>query len=148
MGDARLRYLALFDYDEGDGGYTVTFPDFGWGVTEGKTLGEAEDMAADCIITMVSHCMAQDESIPKPGKHRGKRFRPITIPALVAAKIELYSAFRESGARKSDLARRMKISKGNIDRLFDLRRHTRLDRLDAAFRVLGKELSITVRDAA
>ena len=49
-----MKYLALFDYDEGDGGYTVTFPDFGWGVTEGKTLAEAEDVAAAAWVEPVA----------------------------------------------------------------------------------------------
>ena len=50
--------------------------------------------------------------------------------------------------RKTEMARRMGISKVNVDRLFDLTHHSRLDRIEAAFQALGKELAIEIRDAA
>jgi hypothetical protein len=40
------------------------------------------------------------------------------------------------------------MSKTNVDRLFDLRHRSRLDHLERAFRALGKELRVEVRDAA
>jgi antitoxin HicB len=46
------------------------------------------------------------------------------------------------------LARRLGISKTNVDRLFDLKHHSRLDQIEAAVKALGKELTIDVRDAA
>ena len=48
----------------------------------------------------------------------------------------------------ADLAKRLGIPKTNVDRLFDLRHQSRLDQIEAAFRALGKQLSIEVRDAA
>ena len=72
----------------------------------------------------------------------------IRLAALHAAKTELYMAFDGSGMRKAELARRMGISKVNVDRLFDLKHHSRLDQIEAAFHALGKELAIEVRDAA
>ena len=73
---------------------------------------------------------------------------PVNGHLPAAAKVELYRAFRESGMRKADLARRLKIAKGNIDRLFDLDHHSRLDLMEAAFRAIGKDLHVEVRDAA
>jgi antitoxin HicB len=35
-----------------------------------------------------------------------------------------------------------------VDRLLDLRHASRLDQMEAAFRALGKQLSVDVRDAA
>jgi antitoxin HicB len=72
----------------------------------------------------------------------------IQLPALVAMKTELYIAFQASGLRKTELARRLGIPKTNVDRLFSLRHHTRLEQLEAAFRALGKELLVDIRDAA
>jgi antitoxin HicB len=69
-------------------------------------------------------------------------------PATRAAKAELYREFIASGIRKPEFARRMEISKGNVDRLFDLNHQSRLDRIEAAFRALGKALTVDVRDAA
>jgi antitoxin HicB len=70
------------------------------------------------------------------------------LPALHSAKAELYMAFDASGIRKTEMAHRMGISKVNVDRLFDLTHHSRLDQIEAAFRALGKELAIEIRDAA
>jgi antitoxin HicB len=72
----------------------------------------------------------------------------IRLGALDAAKAALYETFRASGIKKSDLARRLGIPKTTVDRLFDFGNHTRLDQIEAAFRALGKELNIDVRDAA
>jgi hypothetical protein len=38
--------------------------------------------------------------------------------------------------------------KGCVDRMLDLRYRSRLDQLEAAFRALGKDLSVQIRDAA
>jgi antitoxin HicB len=72
----------------------------------------------------------------------------IRLPAPHAAKAELYMAFDASGIHKAEMARRMGISKVNVDRLFDLTHHSRLDQIEAAFQALGKELAIEIRDAA
>jgi hypothetical protein len=42
----------------------------------------------------------------------------------------------------------MGIPKTVAGRLFDLNHHSRLEHLEAAFRALGKELRIEVRDAS
>ena len=57
-------------------------------------------------------------------------------------------AFEASGLRKAEMARRMGISKVDVDRLFDLTHHSRLDRIEAAFQALGKQLAIEIGDAA
>ncbi len=86
--------------------------------------------------------------MPRPSRPRGRKYRMIRIPALHAAKAELYIAFRKSGIKKSELARRIGIPLPNVDRLFDLKHQSRLDQIEAAFRAVGKELRIDVRDAA
>lgn len=143
-----MVYSALFEPDWKAGGFVVTFPDFQYGVTQGETLGEACDMASDLLAGLISDLIEKDEDLPDPCRYRGKQYRPVPLPALQAAKTELYAAFRASGIRKSELARRLGMPKTNVDRLFDLNHHSRLDQIEAAFRVLGKELTIQVRDAA
>jgi antitoxin HicB len=72
----------------------------------------------------------------------------VRLPATQSAKAELYREFTAAGIPKAEFARRMGISKGNVDRLFDLNHQSRLDQIEAAFRALGKSLAIEVRDAA
>jgi antitoxin HicB len=141
-----MEYPVIFEAAE-EGGFVVHIPDFGC-VTQGDTEAEAEDMAADAICTMAREYMRMGREVPLPGKVRGRKYWMVRLPALQETKIELYRAFRASGMRKSEFARRLGIPKTIVDRLFDLDHHSRLDQVEAAFKVLGKELHVTVRDAA
>ena len=143
-----LEINALFEPDTEKGGFVVTFPDFPWGVTQGETEEEATEMAVDAIGLVIGELIKRGEEIPRQSKVRGRKYRMICLPALQNAKAELYIAFKASGIRKAELARRLGIPKTTIDRLFDFNRHTRLDQLEAAFRVLGKRLRIEVQETA
>ena len=71
----------------------------------------------------------------------------VTLPALTEAKLALYTAMRTAGIGKAELARRLNCHLPQVDRLLDLRHASRLDQLEAAFRALGKQLSIEVSTA-
>jgi antitoxin HicB len=143
-----MKYPALFDPAE-EGGFVITFPDWDWGVTQGEDEADALDMARDALITMIAHCIRHGKPVPPPtSQPRGKKYRMIELPAVAALKTELYIAFRASGIRKTELARRMGIPKTTVDRLFDFENRTRLDQIEAAFAALGKRLRIAVEDTA
>ena len=142
-----MEYPAIFEPAE-EGGFIVRFPGFDWGVTQGDTQHEAEEMAVDAIRTMIRELIRQGQEVPRPGKPRGRKYRLIHLPTLDAAKVALYEVFRNSGVRKAELARRLGIPKTNVDRLFDLDHHSRLDQIEAAFAVLGKRIALEVQDAA
>jgi antitoxin HicB len=141
-------YLALFEPDHKAGGYVVTFPDFGYGVTQGETDAEAMEMAQDLLMLTIGDYIREYKPLPTPRRHHGSRFRSVALPALQAAKVDLYGAFLESGLKKAELARRIGIPKTHIERLFSLRHHSRLNRIEAAFAVLGKRLHVEARNAA
>jgi antitoxin HicB len=141
-------YLALFEPDRKAGGYTVTFPDFGYGATQGETDEEAMEMAQDLLMLTISDFIREGKFLPPPAHHRAARFRPVPLPALQSAKVDLYAAFLKSGLKKAEFARRIGIPKTHIDRLFSLRHRSRLDQVEAALTALGKYLHVEVRDAA
>src|SRR6266702_5754196 len=114
-----MEYPAIFEPAE-EGGFIVRFPGFDWGVTQGDTRQEAEEMAADAIRTMIRELIRQGKAVPRPSKPRGRKHRMIRLAALDAAKIELYAAFRAAGLQNAQLARRLGIPKTTVDRLFDL----------------------------
>jgi antitoxin HicB len=142
-----MEYIALFEPAD-EGGFVITFPDFGWGVSQGGTEKESAEMALALLQTLIGEHIRKGEPLPDSRNHRGRKYRAIRLPALQAAKAELYREFLASGIRKSELARRLGISKGNIERLFDLKHHSRLDQIEAAFQALGKRLAIEVHEAA
>jgi antitoxin HicB len=141
-------YLALFEPDKKAGGYVVTFPDFGYGATQGETEEEAMEMGHDLLMLTIGDYIGKSRPLPAPRRHRGSKFRRVPLPALQAAKVDLYSAFLESGLRKAEFARRIKIPKTHIERLFSLRHQSRLDQLESAFAALGKHLHVEARNAA
>jgi antitoxin HicB len=142
-------YLALFEADRRKaGGYVVTFPDFGYGATQGETDEEAMEMAQDLLMLTIGDYIRESKPLPAPKRHRGSKFRAVRLPALQAAKVDLYAAFIESGLTKAEFARRAGIHKAHVDRLFSLRHHSRLDQIEGAFAALGKRLHVEARDAA
>ena len=142
-----MEYSALFEPAE-EGGFVITIPDFGWGVSQGDMEEDARAMAAALLQTLIGEHIRKGEAIPHPVHRRGRRYRPVRLPELQGAKAELYMAFLASGIRKSELARRLGIPTANVDRLFDFGNHTRLDQIEAAFAALGKRIAFEVRDAA
>ena len=143
-----LQYPALFEPDREAGGYVVTFPDFSFGVTQGETVGEAMLMAADLLKILIADRIESNLDLPRPSKRRGKHYRLVSLPALQYAKAMLHQAWRASGLRKAELARRLGIPKSNVDRLFDLDHHSRLEQLEGAFGALHRKMVIEVRTAA
>lgn len=142
-----MEYPALFESAE-EGGFIITIPDFGRGVSQADTEAEAQTMATALLQTLVQEHIRKGEPLPRPSKPRGRKIRMVRLPALQSAKAELCLLFLSSGVRKADLARRLRIPKANVDRLFDLRHRSRLDQIEAAFQALGKEIRIEVRPAA
>jgi antitoxin HicB len=142
-----MEYHARLEPAE-EGGFVITIPNFGWGVSEGDTEAEAREMAIALLQTLVQEHIRNGRDLPRPSKPRGRKFRMIRLPALQAAKAELYREFLASSIRKAELARRLAVPKTSVDRLFDLRHHSRFDQIEAAFKALGKEIRIQVSDAA
>lgn len=143
-----LKYPAIFERDPKTRSYTVTFPDFGWGVTQGDGLPEAERMAADLLCTLVAEQVRCGAEVPLPGRRRGKQVRLIGLAAAQSAKVLLYQAFRSSGLSKTGFAERSGLSDQAVEQLFDPDRATSLSDFEAASRALGKQLVIGLRDAA
>jgi len=141
-----LNYPAVFEKDEKSGSYTVTFPDLPEAVTQGETLEEAESMAQDCGLSVLAYYVRHGKPIPAPTPRRGARV--VVLPALASVKAELYNAWLKSGLPKAALARRLGLQKTVMDRLFSLTHQSRLELIERAFRVLGKQLVVDVRDAA
>ncbi|MBZ5617313.1 MAG: type II toxin-antitoxin system HicB family antitoxin [Acidobacteriia bacterium] len=142
------HYQALFEPDREAGGYVVTFPDFGYGVTQGETDREAMEMAQDLLMLTIGDFIREGKPLPAASRRRGAKFRPVALPGLQSAKVELYTAFLTSGLKKAEFARRIGIPKTHIERLFSLRHQSRFDQIEAAFAALGKRVEIEVRDAA
>jgi antitoxin HicB len=141
------QYPARFERNGRSSIYTVTFPDFDWGVTQGDDLDDAMEMARDVLKILLADCIEHRHPLPKPSK-RGRGYRTVNLPALEEAKVVLYAAVREAGLRNADLARRLRQPVAHVERLLDLHRRSKMDDIEAALGALGKSISIEVRTAA
>jgi antitoxin HicB len=139
-------YPALFVPEKR--GFVVTVPDIPEVVTEGDSVEEATEFAIDAIEIVLSEYMRRQSAIPKASQRKGKNVRLIELPLLAQAKLSLYTAMLAAGLRKADLARRLGVSKSQVERLLDLSHASRLEQIESAFRVLKKRLGLSVQDAA
>ena len=131
-----------------NGTILVTFPDVPEAITFGCDREDALRHASDALDAALSFYVDAGKDLPVASRTRGKRHPLVGVSALSDAKLQLYVAVRASGVRKAELARRMGISKTNVDRLFDLNRASRFEQIELAFRALGKRVVVTVEDAA
>jgi antitoxin HicB len=136
------------EFKQEGGVIVVTFPDVGYGATQGATEAEALEMAEDFLVMAIGDLIKQGKDLPKARTRRGAKYRWIKLSALASVKMELHRELKRSGIRKAELARRLRISRGNVDRLFDLHHNTRLELLEVAFAALGRRLMIGVEKAA
>ncbi len=138
------RYRVTLEDDEGT--VLVKSPDFPELITFGDDETDALSYAIGAFSEAIAARMAHHESIPEPS--RGKPSDPrVTIPSNVALKAQLYQSLLDSGIKKSELARRLNLHRQEIDRLLDVNHVTSINKIEAAFAVLGKSLKFEVEEA-
>jgi antitoxin HicB len=140
-----LRYPVKLERDTNHT-ILVSFLDVPEAHTFGDDREDALARAVDALETALMLYMEDRQPIPEPSDV--KRRPHVTLPALTEAKLSLYSLMRSGRISKSELARRLNCHLPQVDRLLDLRHGSRLDQLEAAFRALGKQLSVQIQDAA
>jgi antitoxin HicB len=122
----------------------ATFPDIPEAITQGNNRGHALEMAKEALEVAMDFYFADQRPVPPPS--RAKRGQEVVeLPVSVAAKVLLLNEMLRQKIRPIDLARRIGTTKQEVNRLTDLKHATKIDRIDAALRALGKRL---VLDAA
>jgi antitoxin HicB len=140
-----LRYFVKLSKDT-NGTMLVDVPAIPEAHTFGDDREEALARAVDAIETALMGYIGDRREIPSPdAKGRGTF---VTLPALTEAKLALYQSMRAARIGKAELARRLNCHLPQIDRLLDLTHASRLDQLEAAFRVMGRRLTVEIREAA
>jgi antitoxin HicB len=120
----------------------VRFPDFPEAHTYGDDRHEALARAVDALSTVLDEYIRSDRDVPAPSA--GDDYVP--VPAMTAVKLQLYRAMRRQQMTKAELARRLGWYKPQVDRLFKVFHHSRLDQLERAFAVLGMRLVVTAEE--
>lgn len=141
----QFTYAAVLTPDPQDGGYVVTFPQVPEIITQGDSLAQALEQAADALEEAVCGRIRRGEDIPAPGRRRpGQHLVP--LEATTAAKAALYLAMREAGLTKATLALRLGYDEKEVRRLLDPHHPSKMPRLAAALASLGKRLAVQMVD--
>ena len=91
-----MRYPVKLTRDN-NGTVLVTAPDLPEVATFGEDTGDALVRAADAIATALQGRIAARQKIPSPSApRRGQKL--VMLPAIIAAKLELYRAMTETAA--------------------------------------------------
>lgn len=124
-----------------EGGYIVTFPDIPEAITQGEDIEDALHHGADALESALDFYFEARRPIPLPSKpKRGQRL--IELTPSIAAKVLLLNEMLRQKVRPAELARRLGTTPQEVNRLTNIRHTTRIDRVDAALRALGKRLIV------
>jgi antitoxin HicB len=137
-----------FDYPvrltkEKKGGYLVRFCDFPEAITQGESLEDALNEAADCLEEAVANRIEMRLEIPVPSAlKRGQHL--VSVPATLAAKAALYIAISENKLSNIALAKKLECDEKEIRRMLDPHYISKMPRIEYALHMLGNRLHVGV----
>lgn len=119
----------------------VTFPDIPEAITQGNNREHALEMAKEALESAMDFYFEDRHAVPMPSKPKpGQAI--VELPPSVAAKVLLLNEMLRQNVRPAELARRLGTTAQEVNRLTNLRHATKIDRVDAALRTLGKRLIV------
>lgn len=140
-------YPASILREENGKGFLVRFTDLPEALTGGDDMEDSLTQAADCLAEALAGRIRRGDSIPAPSRlKRGQH--PIGVPLYLAPKLALYLAVRQHGLRNTELAKRLGVSETVVRRMLDPKHDTKLARIQAALKALGKRIVVSFEDAA
>ncbi len=134
------------DEEEGGWGFVVSFPDIYGANTGGKTFKESIILAEDCMVVALSAYIDLGRDLPTPSSFQDGQ-ELLTVQPLIAAQLDLYTAMREQGISRAELAERLGISSEDSDQLLSLDYRTPIGKVSKALKAVGCELAVTERVA-
>ena len=130
-----------------EGGFLVTFPDVPEAISGGADEAEAKRNATEALGLALRGVLATGRPLPR-SKAKAEGLVPIAVGATDALKLAVIEAFLAAGISKSELARRLGATENAARRILDPDYPTKLPTLETALRLLGKQLIVSVKDAA
>ena len=116
-------------------------------VTSGYTYAEAQELAKNALVCLIQSYMKRGLPLPVAGDAEQGDIA-INLPAPLAAKMVIYSAWLDAKISKTELAKRMGRSETEIRRLLDPKYGTKIDQLAEAAKALGGLLTVQFHSAA
>lgn len=130
-----MDYAARLEPD--GNGYVVTFRDIPEAITQGDTLDEALEMAADALATAMDFYFEDNRPVPLPTPaQEGEHY--VSLPLSIWSKVLLLNEMLSQHVTQAELAKRMGIKPQQMTRIVNLEHSTKIDTIVDAFKALGK----------
>lgn len=131
-----------------EGKYTLAeFPDCPGCQTFADKGESIEAMAQDALTGWLASHLARGLTPPRPSAHKaepGSRIMPITVPPVLAVRLELRWAREDAHLTQADLARSVGISQQQVAKLEGPDANPTLDTLQRVARGLGRQLHVSL----
>ena len=138
----QYTYPVILTEDKDDGGYVVTCRDLPEAITQGDTIEEALEAAADALDEALCGCIKHGRDIPGPSaKQAGERLA--SVPVTTALKAAAYTSFRASGQTKVAIAKSLDLKESEVRRILDPRHGTKAATLERFIRSLGGDVLVS-----
>ena len=135
------EWVVVVEVSDEDGEVFVRCPDLPEVLAAGQDIASALVNAEDAVVVAVAGRMKDETDVPSPrAANRGDAV--VVLPAAFAAKLAVWRLWRQSGLTKVALAEQLGLAEAEVRRILDPAKRTKLDRLDAVARVLGRRLTI------
>jgi antitoxin HicB len=123
--------------------FMVTFPDIPEAITQGESIEQAREVAQNALETALEFYFEEPRLVPKPSRVKADQ-EYVELPASVSAKVLLLNEMIKQKVRPAELARLLKTTPQEVNRLTNLHHATKIDRIAGAMKALGKTLEIRV----
>ena len=129
-----------------DGELVAAFPDIPEAITGGPSRSETLRLATDALGAALAGYVRSRRDIPQPSvASPGQEL--IAVPAVMSAKLALYSAMRSQNITESELARRLGARPSAVRKLADPDHQSRMGQLQEALDAVGCRVVIDVTTA-
>jgi antitoxin HicB len=140
-----ISYPAVFEPIE-DGWIMVTFPDVPGAITNGENGDTAHELAQDALGIMLDSYIWEHRALP-PRSRPTKDQVVVELSALDSSKLALCLEMAKAKLTKTELAARLGVDEKEARRILAVGHNTKLDTLEAAFKAIGRKITIQVEAA-
>ena len=138
----QYTYPVILTEDKDDGGYVVTCRDLPEAITQGDTIEEALEAAADALDEALCGCINHGRDIPEPSAKQAGECLAF-VPVTTALKAAAYTSFRASGQTKVAVAKSLDLKESEVRRILDPRHGTKAATLERFIRSLGGDVLVS-----
>ena len=142
----RLAFAYPMEIRERGGAFHARFPDLPTVRARGSSPSKARAKARERLPKALAGYVLDRKDVPRPSPARGRDVA--APPVLMAAKLALYQTMREQRVSNVALARRLGTVEGTVRRLVSPLHRSRIDAVEGALALLGKELALQARAGA